>query len=112
MTAKTAYRRYPEIVKSEVARTNNIYLFPDLKIPRTTAQYWLTKKKYLRRPTVENIDSIYKRKAEYLLAELEKEKALRTLLETVRMVFPFDFREKNLKSKLSREKLFPLFEVV
>lgn len=105
MNAKTFYRRYPENVKDEVARTNNIYLFPDLKIPRTTAQYWVKKQKHLRRSRAENLDSIYKKKTEYLLQELEKEKALRTLLETVRKVFPYDFREKYLKSKIGREQI-------
>lgn len=53
MQAITSYRRYPEIVKEEVARSGNVYLFPDLKIPRTTAQYWVKKKRrcvnFLRR---------------------------------------------------------------
>lgn len=37
MNTANGYRRYPELVKHEVARSRNIYLFPDLKIPRTTA---------------------------------------------------------------------------
>ena len=96
MQAVTTYRRYPEIVKEEVARSGNVYLFPDLKIPRTTAQYWVKKQKYQRPPHVAQVESVYKRKSEFLLEELAKEKAMRELLETVRKVFPYDFRTKCL----------------
>ncbi len=40
------YRKYPDAVKDAVAKTKNIYLFPELKIPRTTAQYpdrWISR---------------------------------------------------------------------
>ena len=40
MSAAKTYRSYPIVVKAEVARTGNVYLFPEMKIPRTTAQYW------------------------------------------------------------------------
>ena len=103
MNTVTTYRRYPEIVKDEVARTENIYLFPDLKVPRTTAQYWVKKKKFARRIPVVDSESVYKKKSEFLMKELEKEKALRHLLETVRRVFPFDFKTKHVKSKQDRE---------
>ena len=105
MQAITSYRRYPEIVKEEVARSGNVYLFPDLKIPRTTAQYWVKKKKYQRAPNVVQIESVYKRKSEFLAEELAKEKAMRELLETVRKVFPYDFRAKQLRNKVSRAQI-------
>ena len=105
MHSATAYRRYPEIVKEEVSRTGNIYLFPDLKIPRTTAQYWVKKQKRQRAPNVVQFESVYKRKSEFLLEELAKEKAMRELLETVRKVFPYDFKSKQLKNKLSRAQI-------
>ena len=105
MNAATNYRSYPEIVKDEVARTGNVYLFPDLKIPRTTAQYWVKKQKFSRRPNVLQIESVYKRKSEFLVEELAKEKAMRELLETARKVFPYDFRTKQLKNKLSRAQI-------
>ena len=108
MNTANTYRRYPELVKHEVARTRNIYLFPDLKIPRTTAQYWVLKEKQTQQsfvpPNVE-VDSLYKKKSEYLLKELEKEKALRKLLECVRKIFPYDFQAKHLKSKFGRTQI-------
>jgi putative transposase len=105
VNSATSYRHYPEIIKDEVARTGNIYLFPDLKIPRTTAQYWVKKRTHSHTPNVVQIESVYKRKSEFLAEELAKEKAMRVLLETVRKVFPYDFRHKRLKNKLSRAQI-------
>ncbi|MGZ3744856.1 MAG: DDE-type integrase/transposase/recombinase [Pseudobdellovibrionaceae bacterium] len=105
MNTTLNYRTYPETVKDEVARTGNIYLFPDLNIPRTTAQYWVKKQKYSRQNNLIEIESVYKRKSAYLQKELEKEKALRRLLEVVRRVFPYDFRTKNLKDKMTRRQI-------
>src|SRR5271166_6052731 len=104
-TTPLRYRSYPHIVKSEIARTKNVYLFPDLKIPRTTAQYWVKKQRNFRPPNVIEIESVYKRKSDFLSQELEKEKAMRILLETVRKVFPYDFRFKQLKNKQSRGQI-------
>ena len=103
MNTASCYRNYPDIVKVEVARTGNVYLFPDLRIPRTTAQYWV--KKQFHKYTSDEIDSIYKQKSEFLANELAKEKAIRELLETVRKVFPYDFSKKQLKNKLARAQI-------
>ena len=105
MITASNYRSYPEIVKDEVSRTGNVYLFPDLKIPRTTAQYWVKQKRNSNHSSVSEVESVYKRKSEFLIEELAKEKAMRELLETVRKVFPYDFQTKNLKSKVSRAQI-------
>jgi putative transposase len=99
------YRSYPDLVKSEIARTKNVYLFPDLKIPRTTAQYWLKKQRPMVPATVVEIESVYRKKSEFLEVELAKEKAMRLLLETVRKLFPFDFGTKQLKNKQIRAQI-------
>jgi putative transposase len=39
------------------------------------------------------------------MRELEKEKGLRLLLETIRKIFPYDFRNKHLKSKPMRAQV-------
>jgi hypothetical protein len=46
--ADRTYRKYPGIVKSEIARAGNLYLFAEIKIPRTTAQYWIAPKSDLK----------------------------------------------------------------
>lgn len=99
------YRSYPDVVKTEIARTKNLYLFPDLRIPRTTAQYWVKKQRASRPTTVVEIESVYRKKSEFLAGELAKEKAMRLLLETVRKVFPFDFRAKQPKNKQIRAQI-------
>ncbi len=105
MQAKVKYRSYPQVVKHEIAQTRNIYLFPELGIPRTTAQYWIKKKNRESRPNFDKVESLYKKKSDYLEIELKKEKALRILLETVRKIFPYDFKEKHLKSKPARSRV-------
>jgi transposase InsO family protein len=100
------YRRYPNEIKEEIARSGNIYLFPELKIPRTTAQYWTRNEREKRLHTsTEKLDSIYKQHADHLKHELEKERALRRLLETVRRLFPHDFRTRVLKMRSSRAQI-------
>jgi transposase InsO family protein len=103
MHPQKVYRRYPSTIKDEIAQTGNIYLFPELKIPRTTAQYW-AKNRRTHAPisSSKEIDSIYKKNAEFFRQEFEKERALRRLLETVRRVFPFDFHTRVLKNKSAR----------
>ncbi|OQW48216.1 MAG: hypothetical protein A4S09_13990 [Proteobacteria bacterium SG_bin7] len=105
MSLAIKYRSYPEVIKSEVARTKNIYLFPDMGIPRTTAQYWVKNQRPTVTLEVTEFESVYKKKSEFLEEELAKEKAIRVLLETVRKVFPFDFRTKQLRNKQSRAQI-------
>ncbi len=96
------YRHYTEVVKQEIARTGNIYLFPQLKIPRTTAQHWI---KYEKIKTNENFESVHKGKIAFLEQELNKERALRIFVETIRKVFPFDFQKTRVKDKRIRTKI-------
>lgn len=105
MQSQKRYRRYPDLVKSEIAKTGNIYLFPEMQIPRTTAQHWVKKKKPFSGVSSIQIESVFKRKSEFLEKELTKEKSMRTLLETVRKIFPFDFRTKKLRNKLFRNQI-------
>lgn len=103
--ARRKYRKYSDVVKHEVFKTKNIYLFPDLKIPRTTAQHWAKKQRANRSAAVVEIDSVFRKKSEFLEAELAKERAMRRLLETVRKVFPYDFTTRSLKNKQSRAQI-------
>lgn len=101
---QSVYRKYPAEVRAEIARAQNIYLFPHLHIPRTTAQYWVKN----ARPsslTPEQVNSLYRQKAEVLERELERERALRTLVESIRRIFPFDFRTTQVKSKIVRAEI-------
>lgn len=99
------YRSYSTLVKQEISRTGNIYLFPDLQIPRTTAQYWAKRRLADEQNSAPEVDSLYKSKAEFLTSELEKERALRRLLEETRRTFPFDFSSKHFKNKAGRARI-------
>jgi putative transposase len=101
---RSPYRKYPAVVRAEVARTGNIYLFPNLSIPRTTAQYWVKKESQLA-VTSEQMDSLYRQKCESLEQELGRERALRKLVESIRKIFPFDFQTKYVKSKVARTEI-------
>ncbi len=100
--ARAKYRQYPEAVKQEISRSGNVYLFPHLKIPRTTAQHWIGCDKILSH---ENLESIHKEKILYLEQELEKERAMRLLVETIRKIFPYDFQKSRVKDKRVRAKI-------
>lgn len=100
-----SYRQYPPEIKNEIARTGNIYLFPNLRIPRTTAQYWARTRVGQDVLDTEGITNVYAKRAEYLELELQKERALRRLIEFVRRVFPFDFSDRNVKKKSARKQI-------
>ncbi len=72
--SRSPYRKYPKVVRAEIARTANIYLVPSLKIPRTTAQYWVQRRD--REVTPEHMDSLYREQNEALKKELERERAV------------------------------------
>ena len=78
-SSRNPYRKYPCAVRAEIARSGNVYLFPNMKIPRTTAQYW-TRANKPRPLDQEQLDSIYGQQNESLKLELEKERALGTSL--------------------------------
>lgn len=68
--SRSPYRKYPSAVRAEIARTGNVYLFPNMKIPRTTAQYWAKKTESVLEP--EPCDSLYRQQNDFLRQELEK----------------------------------------
>src|ERR1700733_15149811 len=91
------YRKYSQAVRAEIARCGNIYLFPDLKIPRTTAQYWKKSKSAKGKACFDNENIGYRQTIEFLQRELERERSLRKLVEYVRSVFPYDFQTAHVK---------------
>lgn len=93
MNIARTYQHYSDSVKEEIVRTGNVYAFPHLKIPRTTAQYWVKRHKLKPQKNFNETDSLYKQKAEHLAEQLAKEASLRCLLETVRKLFPYDFQK-------------------
>lgn len=102
------YLKFPDTIKNEIANSKNPYLFPELKIPRTTALYWIThRKKYCDI----DVNNSYKEKIKQLNLEIEKEKSLRQLLQVVRSLFPFEFSNTRLKSKIKKQKILQAIQV-
>jgi hypothetical protein len=61
MSAAPKYRRYPEAIKIQIAKSQNPHLFPELSIPRTTARQ--------KSPTLTNFSSLRYRKVENRFTE-------------------------------------------
>ena len=84
-----AYRKFDITVKRKIAETKNLNLFPELKIPRTTAQYWISRSKELdaRLPQeVGEVESADKWSLESLKLEIEIYRSLLT-----RIIGSYDF---------------------
>ena len=97
------YRSYSEEVKNEIIRTKNPNLFPELKIPRTTALYWIRVVRSNHK--VRLTEGIKNKKITYLENLLKKENALKNLVINVRKIFPYNFKthkimKKNIKSEI------------
>ena len=41
------YKKYPHYAKVLISKTKEVNLFPELKIPETTARYWINSKYHL-----------------------------------------------------------------
>lgn len=75
------YRKYDDQIKEMVIKSNNPYLFPELKIPRTTALYWIRKSKKKIRLEELNYNDALIDKIKKLETELKNEK-LKNLFST------------------------------
>ncbi len=83
------YRKFDITIKRKIAETKNLNLFPELKIPRTTAQYWISRSKELdaRLPQeVTEVESVEKWSLQSLTLEIE---IYRSLL--ARIIGSYDF---------------------
>ena len=82
-----SYKKYDPAVKKMIVETGNYKLFPELKIPRTTAQYWISKSKEVQSNVI-NLSAyknFYVLKKEILELKTQKEflqRMLKKVLET------------------------------
>jgi len=103
MFAERNYRKYPEAVKTQIAKSQNPYLFPDYNIPRTTALYWI---KHHHSPSQKISEtSLTEKRIKSLEQALQKEKALTALVEKIRVIFPHSFKDQRVPSKPVRRKI-------
>lgn len=104
MSSARCYRKYPEALRLQVIKSQNPNLFPEYKIPRTTALYWIQNSKKSTTVSVTE-ESLQSEKIKSLEVELAREKALRTLLEQIRSLFPHSFSDQRVPTKTTRRKI-------
>jgi putative transposase len=102
----SSYRSYPLDLKSEVASSGLTILFPKLRIPRTTAAYWIAKRRKIAEEA--NLNSFHLQRIAELELAISRERSLRTMVEEVRKLFPYAFAERVVKSQSTRQQLVKL----
>jgi len=103
MSVARSYRKYPEAVKLQIAKSQNPYLLPEYEIPRTTALYWIRNQPSSLAKVSE--DSLVEMRLKDLERALKSEKALTSLVERVRIIFPHSFKDRRVSSKPVRRKI-------
>ncbi|RYZ85973.1 MAG: transposase, partial [Proteobacteria bacterium] len=97
------YRKYPLDLKYEFLKSGRLEGLEKFEIPRTTAAYWIAKRKSIIREAL--LDSEHLQRIADLEQEVLKERALRIMVEQVRKIFPYAFSERIVKSKDDRVHL-------
>ena len=101
------YRKYDPMVKKLIIESRNRNLFPDLNIPRTTINYWLSHSKEL--VTTDKI-STYEVALKNVDKELYKEKAKSFIMkECMKLTFK-NSEFYDYKSKKTRKFIIDLIE--
>ena len=101
MPKKTRYKKYDLWVKSAISLTGSPDLFPELKISRTTANYWIKEGYTTDGPVVESLPTaIVETKSELKScnARLVEQEALVKLLKTTVTAAGFQLRWKHVDS--------------
>jgi hypothetical protein len=113
----TRYRRYDSSVKDAIAHSQNPYLFPELKIPRTTALYWIktVRARPFERPQGEKPGSLddpeqhLVKSPKVILWEAEGQKVFDTFKQ-VYALFGFSLSLKHLRDRSKKKEVIQLVE--
>jgi len=103
---------YDHRIKNLIAASGNPYLFPEMKIPRSTSHYWIKKGTF----KVKEVKSIKSNSEELQLRiivlekELQKQKILLELFQQIYQVFKITLAWKRLSEKKDIEKALALIE--
>ena len=107
MSKRAKYSKYAPEVKAAISMTGMPDLFPDLGIPRTTANYWISQNYALSDPILEPLAEAVKKtrvEMERLQIVLRERDALIELLQEISRIFGYglswkhlDASEKNMK---------------
>lgn len=102
MGAAQKYRHYPDLIKLEVVRSNNPYYFPELKIPRTTALYWIKKSRKIKSTGDSFVES---ERIKKLQAQIHQQQALLNLVHRVRDIYRHGFHSGKPIFRPQRKKI-------
>ena len=99
MAKKKKYQKYEPSIKAAISATGRLGLFPELKIPRTTAQYWAGKKLEFDEPLVESMSQTLielQDSQRQLHNEITEQKALLGLLKNTYEILGFNLRWRHV----------------
>ncbi len=98
------YNSYSDEVRYMITKTGDPCLFPDLNIPKSTANYWIQKGLTEERNISPEYISLFKR-IELLEKNLKKEKELRHLLEKVKKIAPLNKETEKVIDPHKRKQI-------
>jgi hypothetical protein len=110
---KNKNQKYDLWIRAAIARTQNPDLFPDLRIPRTTANYWIKQGCSVDDPAVEALTEVINDSRLALdqnrQALVEKD-ALVSLVKEIFRTFGFSLRWKHVDSSDTKYKILSAIE--
>jgi hypothetical protein len=101
------YRKYDPMVKKMIIETGNRNLYPELKIPRTTINYWL---KSSKKKVISSLDNSYERSITALKRENFELKAKTLLITNCLKKTLEEFKGYDRKSKENRKFVIETIE--
>lgn len=108
MTKSAKYKKYDPKVKAAISMIGIPDLFPNLKIPRMTAEYWIEQRFTLVDPIIESlaneVTKMHERCAAVLL-ELAEKDALVKLLQDISHILEFRLEWKHIESPRKRSRI-------
>lgn len=113
MSGKRKYKKYAPWIRAAISATGRPDLFPDLGIPRTTANYWIKRGYIIDDPMVEaltNAINMTKEELEETRSALIEKESLRVLIKEIFIAFGFSLRWKHLDSKEIKSQILDAVE--
>ncbi|RYZ93600.1 MAG: DDE domain-containing protein [Proteobacteria bacterium] len=108
MRRKSIYRRYDSDIKNAVAASRNPNLFPDLRLPRTTALYWIRTARKTPERSWADPEVLYEKTQSDgygALAEAKRASALLTLFKSVVGEFDLEIKWSQVSSREKRRNI-------
>ena len=108
MRRNSKYASHDPIIKALISKTGKVDLFPNLKIPRTTALYWIEQGYEISDPLLDSLATVISESNDRELESiklLNESKSVEKLLKEVFETFGHKLAYKQIESKEIREKI-------